>query len=101
MQAQLTAYGLPSDFAAQLNAKITAFEASLTAQNTGRDSQVEATAAIEDEIAEALNDVREVDGIVRNVFFDQPAKLAAWESARHIESRPHKKKTSPTSEPAK
>jgi hypothetical protein len=101
LQTQLAAYGLPPDFADQLNAKITAFEASLTDQNSGREDQVEATAGIENEIAEALKDVREVDGIVRNVFFDQPAKLAAWESARHIESRPHRKKANPPNEPAK
>jgi hypothetical protein len=35
-----------------------------------------------------MNAVRELDAIVRNTFRDDPATLAEWTSARHIERAP-------------
>jgi hypothetical protein len=40
--------------------------------------------------------VRILDGIVRNVYANNPGKLAAWLSASHVEKAP-KKKATPTS----
>ncbi len=91
MSAELETYGLPADFVDTLNEQIATFETAITRQNTGLDNQVEATQAIEEGLEVLVRAVRQVDGIVRNVFFDNPAKIAAWESARHIERAPRRK----------
>jgi hypothetical protein len=93
---QLVAYGLPIDFPDTLNAQITALDTAISSQNTGLESQVAATREIEDSLEELITAVRQVNGIVHNVFHDNPAKLAAWETARHIERAPKKKKKAET-----
>ena len=78
-------YGLPADFLEDLNADIAAFEAAINAQETGRRKRVTATAAIDEIIERGMKIVRRLDAIVRNRFRDDPARLAAWLSARHVE----------------
>jgi hypothetical protein len=41
-----------------------------------------------------MNATRKLDAIVRNKFRDDPAALAAWESARHVESATRTRKRS-------
>lgn len=38
---------------------------------------------------------RILDGIVRNVYANDPSKLAAWISASHVEKAPKKKAPTP------
>lgn len=85
-------YGLPADFIEDLQADIADFETAINTQETGRRQHVTATAAIEDLIERGMSIVRRLDAIVRNVFRDNPAKLAAWESARHVERTPRRRK---------
>jgi hypothetical protein len=56
--------------------------------------RVTATMSINETLDKAFTAVRRVDPIVRNIFRDQPAKLAAWESARHIERAPKRQRPS-------
>ena len=46
------------------------------------------------DVAEAaeigLAAVRELDAIVRNIYRDNEAELAAWESASHVENAPRR-----------
>lgn len=53
-----------------------------------------AGAAFDDELDNALSTVRQLDAIVRNAY-DNPAKLAAWMSARHVERAPRSKVVTP------
>jgi hypothetical protein len=100
LRTEFISYAMPADFIEDLQALITDFERALSAQNVGKEHKVSARAAIEEVLARALAAVRQLDAIVRNVFHDQPAKLAAWESARHIERAPKKNKPAPTTPPA-
>lgn len=89
-------FAMPPDFLDDLNELIEDFRRALSVQQTGKVHQVSATAAIEDTLDEALSAERQLDAIVRNTFHDDPARLAAWLSASHVERTPRKKKTKPT-----
>lgn len=56
---------------------------------------VAATADTSAKVREGMVIVRVLDGIVRNVYGNDPGKLAAWISASHVEKSP-KKKAPPT-----
>lgn len=88
LKAEFIRRGLPQDFIDDLNADIETFEEAInnSAQNTG--SRVAATVAIDKAIERGMNDLRELDAIMRNVFRDDPAALAAWASASHTERAP-------------
>lgn len=93
---------LPATFLEDLRADIANLERAMSGQNTGRGAQVTATASIEPTVERGMNALRRLDAIVRNKFRDDPATLAAWEHARHIE-RPARtqKRTNGKSDPAK
>jgi hypothetical protein len=88
-------YGMPADFLDDLDEDIEAFEVAVSAQEAGKREHVTATAAIDEVIERAMQMVRRLDAIVHNVFRDKAAKLAAWESARHVERSPRRKKQTP------
>lgn len=77
--------GLPANFLEDLNASIETFEQSIndTAQKKG--ARVAATAKLDEATGRGINDLRELDAIVRNVFRNDPAVLAEWTSASHTE----------------
>lgn len=83
LRAKFTAYELPADFVADLRADRDA----LTACNTGKHSDnqegVEATAAIDDLLAQAQSVITRLDAAVKNKYARDPEKLAAWKSASH------------------
>lgn len=87
-------YAMPAEFLDELNDHIEAFQRALSTQQTGKGSQVMATAAIDDTLEEALDVVRQLDAIVPNTFHNDPARLAAWASARHVERAARKPQTS-------
>lgn len=97
-QAKFVEYGLPADFLEDLLADIIAFQAAINAQATGRRQHVTATAALDELIERGMVIVRRLDAIVRNTFRDDPAMLAAWVSARHVERSPRRRKE-PTPQP--
>ena len=84
LQAEFAHYGLPATFVADLNADIAAFETVLEDKATALNERVTATATIDEELERGLKAARRLDAAVRNIYRDQPAKLAAWTSARHI-----------------
>jgi hypothetical protein len=97
MKATFIEYGMPADFLDDLNDDIEAFDAAVSAQEAGRRERVTATAAIDEVIERGMQMARRLDAIVYNVFRDQPSKLAAWKSARHVERAPKRKKETPPS----
>lgn len=85
-------FAMPKEFLDDLNEHIADFETALTTQQTGKGHQVAANAAFDDKMGEVLSDIRQVESIVDNTFHDDPGRLAAWMTARHVERSPRKKK---------
>ena len=107
LKAQFIEYGMSADFLDVLDAKIKEFESHAEQQHTGQSSRVADRAAIDAALDEADAEIARFDAIVRNKFANDPATLAAWETARHTERVPQKRKsgdakdTAPPAEPPK
>lgn len=96
-KADFTNFKMPADFIEDLSDDIEDFERLLAESASATGEKVSATAAIDDEIERGMNAARRLDAIVQNVYRDDPAKLAAWTSARHVaRTRKTVKPTPPT-----
>ena len=93
LKTNFIAYGLPETFLEDLNEQIAEMRDALADQTAGTRARVTATAGIRETIDGAFINLRRVDPIVRNVFRDDPAKLAAWASARHLERAPSRQRS--------
>lgn len=80
--------GMAQTFLEDLDEAITEFEQSVTQKIQGQEGHVAANAAIDDLIEEGINILRELDPVMRNLFAADPATLAAWLSASHVERPP-------------
>jgi hypothetical protein len=83
--AALTARGLPATFIADLQAKITAFDAASGNKNDGKADQVGSTAALAAAGADGLKAVQELRTMMRLELKNNPELLAAWKSAARVE----------------
>jgi hypothetical protein len=79
-------HGMHASFIEDFKEDIADLERAMGQQNTGRGAHVSATASVETESERGMAAVRRLDAIVRNMFRGDSATLAAWESARHVES---------------
>ncbi len=86
--------GMPANFMEDLESDIDVLDEAITRKAQGAGAQVAATAAIDTEIERGMNAVRELDPVMRNTFNSDPATLAAWQSASHVE-RPPRRSTPP------
>ena len=91
-----THHELPATFLADLEADINRFEAAVNNQSRGTETRVTATAAIDAAIERGIETVRRLDAIVQNKFRDDPARLAAWQSASHTERAPRSSPPTPS-----
>lgn len=82
---------MPADFLEQLSAAIDQFESAVNSQNLNTGQRVSATAGVKSALSRAAKLRKELNPIVRNKYQDDPATLAAWESASHVERAPKKK----------
>jgi hypothetical protein len=94
LKAEFLRHELPVTVIEDLQADIADLEHAIGGQNTGRDTHVTATASIETVVERGMHAARKLDAIVRNKFRDDPATLAAWGSARHVESSARTRKRS-------
>jgi hypothetical protein len=78
---------MPNSFIEDLQPAIANLDHAMDGQNAGREAHISATASIEEMVERGLKAVRRLDVIIRNRFRNEPAQLAAWEHARHIERR--------------
>jgi len=78
---------MPANFIDELHADIAALEEALSGRARNRDAHVAATAALDATMERGIKAVRRLHAMVRNKFRDDPAALAAWESASHVERR--------------
>jgi hypothetical protein len=99
---EFTTRGLPATFLADLQTAIDAVIAAEDHQASALSDQTAATTALAEALKQERAAVRELDAIIRNQFRHDPATLAAWDSASHVERAPKKKATAtppPTSPP--
>jgi hypothetical protein len=90
LAAEFIRHGLAADFLDDLGEAITAFEQEVTDRDLKRESQVSTTAAIGPLIAEGMKLLKHLNVVVRNIYRNNPAMLAAWTSASHITRRTRK-----------
>jgi hypothetical protein len=95
-KAEFIRRGMPANFLEDLQADIDVMERAIERKAQGAGSQVAATAAIDTEIERGMNAVRELDPVMRNTFSSDPATLAAWQSASHVERPPRRTPPRPT-----
>lgn len=91
--------GLPANFLEELQERIAEVDEIINRQGQSTGEGVAASAAIDKAIEAGMKIVRELDAIVRNIFRDDPATLAEWTSARHIERAPRRAEPQPPPTP--
>ena len=97
-EADFIEYGMPAAFVANLTALADDFEQSFTDTAGATAEHVAATAASAAKISGGMDVVRQLTGIVKNVYHNNPGKLAAWVSASHVEKPPKHKDPDPPSD---
>ena len=88
LKAEFVRRGLADTFLDDLNAAVAEVEQSIQNKAQTSGTRVAARAGIDDAIERGMNVVRELDAVVRNTFRNDPAALAAWPSAGHVERAP-------------
>lgn len=88
-------YGLNSNFIDVLEGATLAFEQSFGATSTAMSEQVAATASLTTAAKEGMIARKILNGVVKIKYKNNVGKLAAWESAAHIERQPKKKEPTP------
>lgn len=83
-------YGLNANFLSELQADVTSFEQAVGDKNAAIVEQVGATAEIDAQIERGMVAIRRLKAIVANKYSNNPAKLAAWTSASHVENAPQR-----------
>lgn len=100
LKSRFVEYGHSADFLDTLGEKISRFESFATQQNTGASARKADSAAIDSALDSLDTEITRLDAIVRNKYADDPAQLAAWESARRVERAPRKAKSGNGASPA-
>ena len=100
LKAEFLKREMPATFLEDLTAAIDAFEALVNEKNTHTEKRITATAAIRAALERGAKLLRELDPIVRNKFRNDPATLAAWESATHVTRTPRRAQAAQTSAPS-
>lgn len=91
MKAGFVAREMPEAFLDDFTANITEFETHASELNLHTANRVGATAGIKSRLARAAQLRKELNPIVRNKYRNDPATLAAWNSASHVERPPKKR----------
>jgi hypothetical protein len=95
IKGQFVAFGLTASQFDKLENDITIFETATAEQGKSLTNRVGATATIDNSIDNGLKSVKRMNAVVQNRYADNPAKLAEWTSASHIEKTPKKKPETP------
>jgi hypothetical protein len=95
LEAKFIEYGLPAGFLAELQALIDSVDAKNAAADSATEQRAAATGGLAAAIQDGMNVSRRLDAIVRIKYADNPAKLAAWTVASHLERAPQRRKDEP------
>jgi hypothetical protein len=90
LAAEFTRHEMPADFLDNLRDAIADLEQLITERNHHREGQVSGTAALGLVIDRGMKQVKQVNAVVHNKYRNDPATLAAWTSASHVEQRRRK-----------
>lgn len=93
LKAKFVEYGLDADFLDDFRDLISEIETRGARADTAGDSRAEATGGLLDAIQRRGALSRKLDSIVKIKYRANPAKLAAWAVASHLERDPQAKKT--------
>ena len=98
-KADFLSHGMPPDFLEDLAARIAKLQQTMTDQSEGKAGVKSAGVEIEETMDQGMSVRRRMDAVARNVYRDNAAVLAEWETASHIEQAPKKKKGGPEEPP--
>ncbi len=87
--------GLTSEFITSINGFIADFDAAQDVSNVADGSRGAAVGSKNDAYEKGLDDVDVINDFIRNFYRSQPAKLAAWKIASHVERSAKRKKDDP------
>lgn len=90
LKALFVEYDMPPDFLDKFGASIEEFDLHINRQTATKGSSVAATASLESALKRGDAEVERLDTSVRNKFGEDPALMAAWESARRLERTPRR-----------
>jgi hypothetical protein len=76
--------GIPTTLAGELETDINKMDAAILAKASGKIETVGATAGVDQKVEAGMKAEIILDSIMHNVYFDNPAKLAQWMTARHV-----------------
>jgi hypothetical protein len=99
VKAEFISHALPADFVEDLNTDIAAMQAAISDQSEGRADVKSAGVSIDETDAQGMKTARAMDVVVKNFFRNNAAVLAEWETARHVERAPRRKKPTPEEPP--
>jgi hypothetical protein len=100
--ALFVSVGLAATFITQLNTDITDFETVVTGKGTALGTQAGATGGLENAAQQAAVALHVLNTIVKNTYKNDPAKLAEWATASHVEKHtPVPRPPKPAAVPAK
>lgn len=92
--AKFIAYELPADFVQDLKDDLAAIRAADSAMDSDDQDGVASTAAVGRLIREGMEEVAQLDAIIRNKYSRDPDTLRAWRSASHTVRAPQREKPS-------
>lgn len=92
IKERFVAYGMSADFADALGQKIAAFEGHASVHHASRSARASDNASVAAALDELDTEIERLDAVMRNTFAQDPATLAAWEIARHLERASKKRK---------
>lgn len=90
--AQFVEVGMDANFLLHLKDDIAAYEQAIVDKTSGIATEGGATGGLSDAAHKAVIALHILDNVVRNVFKNDPAKLAEWTVARHIQRPPRHNK---------
>lgn len=82
--ADFARLGIAATLADDLESDIDALDAAINAKASAQGAHVGATAGVDEQIDAGMNAETVLDAIMKNVYRNNPMKLAQWKSARHV-----------------
>ena len=90
--------GLPADFDEQLAMKLVAVDSASATRDSGRSDRVGGTAGLDAKADQGIAMLREMDSILSYQYRNDPALLASWKSACHVDRDPSRAEDEPGEE---
>jgi hypothetical protein len=95
-QTDFKNYGMPGGFIENLTAKADDLEQTISDSNLAKETRVGATSELGSQSKDIVDVVRQLDPIVRMIYRNDAANLAAWTFASHIQRDDKPKPKPPT-----